>query len=151
MFPKRSDSIGKEPAVVSMAEPSSPKVSCLGRVRSKRCRSRRKSIEPTSEPETPFSQDQTTIQVHKSGFISCINSLFRSDCCSSTKTNKSTLRLKEPSDISISASRRNNLTCKQFNHEQETPADRPSVGGVTRFPSGRRSESWGTSTTEMLT
>ncbi|KAL4571595.1 hypothetical protein LXL04_018358 [Taraxacum kok-saghyz] len=150
LFPKRSDSIGKEPAVVSMAEPSSPKVSCLGRVRSKRCRSRRKSIEPTSEPETPFTQDQTTIRVHKSGFISGINSLFRSDCCSSTKTNKSNLKLKEPSDISISASRRNNLTCKQFK-EQETPADPPSVGGVTRFPSSRRSESWGTSTTEMLT
>ncbi|CAI9297854.1 unnamed protein product [Lactuca saligna] len=138
LFPKRSDSIEKEPAAVSMAEPSSPKVSCLGRVRSKRCRSRRKSI----EPEKPITQDQKTIRVHKSGFISHINSLFRSDCCSCTKTNKPPLKIKVASESSVA--RRNNLTCKQ-----ETPADPPSLGAVLRFSSGRRSDSWGE--TEMLT
>ncbi|KAI3782418.1 hypothetical protein L2E82_12463 [Cichorium intybus] len=147
LFPKRSDSIGKEPAVVSMAEPSSPKVSCLGRVRSKRCRSRRRSIEPTGEPETPVTQDQKTVQVHKVGFISRMKSLFRSDCLSPRKTNNSPLKINEPSVSS--APKRNNLTCNQVNHERETPADPPSLGRVLQFSSGRRSETWGA--TEMLT
>ncbi|XP_076943083.1 uncharacterized protein LOC143613189 [Bidens hawaiensis] len=82
LFPKRSDSIGnKEPAVLSMTEPSSPKVSCLGRVRSKNCprRNRKKVNRPVIEPEKGVTR-------RKTGFMCCVRLLlFRSGCNGSSE------------------------------------------------------------------
>lgn len=146
LFPKRSDSLGKEPTVAPMAEPSSPKVSCLGRVRSKRCRSRRKSNGPASELEKPVIQHQGIGQVQRSGFISRVKSLFRSGCNGRKTTNQPSLKINQSSECSAP---RINVTCHPLNDEQGTPADPPALGGVARFSSGRRSETWGA--TEMLT
>ncbi|XP_076917385.1 uncharacterized protein LOC143577437 [Bidens hawaiensis] len=85
LFPKRSDSIGnnKEPAVLSMTEPSSPKVSCLGRVRSKNCPRRRNVNRPVIEPEKVVTR-------RKTGFMCCVRSLlFRSSCYGGGKSNGS--------------------------------------------------------------
>ncbi|KAI3772452.1 hypothetical protein L6452_03638 [Arctium lappa] len=143
LFPKRSDSLGKEPTVAPMAEPSSPKVSCLGRVRSKRCRSRRKSDAP---PEKPAIQHRRIGQVQRSGFISRVKSLFRSGYNGGKTTNQPSLKINQSSECSVP---RINVTRNRLNDEQGTPVDPPVLGGVTRFSSGRRSEAWGV--TEMLT
>ncbi|KAK9055427.1 hypothetical protein SSX86_026510 [Deinandra increscens subsp. villosa] len=137
LFPKRLDSIGKEVPVVSMAEPSSPKVSCLGRVRSKRCPRRRKANRPASEPEKTVTQHQKTDQVQKLGFISCMKSLFGSVCHGGRKTNRSPPEVNEPSEYS--ARRRNNVVCNLIDDEEEAKGD-PRASGVTPFSSGRRLE-----------
>ncbi|KAI3742371.1 hypothetical protein L1987_60051 [Smallanthus sonchifolius] len=129
LFPKRSDSIGKEPAVLSMTEPSSPKVSCLGRVRSKSCPRRRKANRPVSEPEKPVTRREKTGKVQKLGFISCIQSLFRFDCHGGRKSNKSVPEFNDRSEYS--APRKINVTRNQFNEEQEATADLAALGGVT--------------------
>ncbi|KAL8236553.1 hypothetical protein R6Q59_017634 [Mikania micrantha] len=109
LFPKRLDSIGREPAVVSMTEPSSPKVSCLGRVRSKSCTRRRKFNRPESEPEKPVTHRVKTGKLKKRGFMFCIQSLFRSVCHGSRNSGKSLPEINERPEYS--APRRNNVSC----------------------------------------
>ncbi|KAF5804399.1 putative calcium/calmodulin-dependent protein kinase [Helianthus annuus] len=108
LFPKRSDSIGKEPV-----EPSSPKVSCLGRVRSKSCHRRRKLNRPAGEPEKP-------VRVQKTGFISCLRLLFGSGCYGGRKSNRLVTEVNGASEYS----RRKNVTGDMFNGEPEVTIDR---------------------------
>lgn len=131
LFPKRSYSIGRAP----VTEPSSPKVSCIGRVRSKRCRSRRKSTSQTTEPVKKSSSRR-----HKSGLMSRITSLFRSDNHGRKKTGKSSEKVREP--VENSGSRRICVSVKPVSSEPGTPSGPPVLGGMIRFASGRRSESW---------
>ncbi|KAK1393519.1 hypothetical protein POM88_012575 [Heracleum sosnowskyi] len=113
--PKRSESIEKSRA--QMKEPSSPKVSCIGRVRSKRCRRRQGSGHAKSEEK-------------KKGFCANLLSFFRSDRRdrSSVKTEK----------LSVTSRKKNNQ-----NNESVVINDVvmqvPGLGGLTRFASGRRS------------
>ncbi|KAK1420772.1 hypothetical protein QVD17_22627 [Tagetes erecta] len=106
LFPKRSDSISKEPVAFSMKEPSSPKVSCLGRVRSKTCHRRRKV---NNEPEKPANRHvKGQKKVRKIGFVTCIQSLFGSDCHGGGIGKKSLPEVNDPSEYS--SPRRNNIT-----------------------------------------
>lgn len=141
LFPKRSNSIGKSTTAVLVAEPTSPKVSCIGRVRSKRCRSRRKSSGQGSQPEKSASQRSGTSRAHKAGLMSRITSLFRSEGHRRKKNGKQSEKVKEPAENS--ASRRIFVTVKPVNSEPETPSAPPALGGMMRFASGRRSASWG--------
>lgn len=140
LFPKRSNSGGRAPGAVPVAEPSSPKVSCMGRVRSHRCRSRRKSSTSATQPAKPVSQQEKTSKVQKTGLVSRITSLFRSEGHRRRKSNKSSIKGNE--QLENSTSRRNCVTVKPINSEPSTPPDPPALGGMNRFASGRRSESW---------
>ncbi|XP_071741075.1 uncharacterized protein [Rutidosis leptorrhynchoides] len=143
LFPKRSNSIGKTPATVLVTEPSSPKVSCIGRVRSKRCRSRRKTAGPVIEPVRSASQRSGragSSRVHKSGFISRITSLFRSEGHRKRKDGKPVEKENKP--VEKCGSRRMYVTVKPVCSEPGTPTEPLGLGGMVRFASGRRSESW---------
>lgn len=132
LFPKRSSS-GKR----TVTEPSSPKVSCIGRVRSKRCPNRRRSSTPAPATATVNKPAKITNQ-QKTSLISRITSLFRSDGDRRKKNKKSSVKVNEQSENSYS--RRN--TVKPVNSEPETPPEPPVLGGMNRFASGRRSVAW---------
>lgn len=126
LFPsKRSESIK---STAAMAEPSSPKVSCIGRVRSKK--GRRRKVTVKAVVERTRSADE--VKKKKKGFYSGLMSLFRSDrrC-----TNKSSVSISEP------LCRKKSEVSKKC--DDSVPVSEPvSLGGMTRFVSGRRSESW---------
>ncbi|KAL2345235.1 hypothetical protein Fmac_006520 [Flemingia macrophylla] len=116
LFPKRTVSVGK-----SDVEPSSPKVSCMGRVRSKRKSSR-----------TPNAKTK------KPGFFRSFRAMFR--------------RERKP-DPNVAAAESNNVRARDSTSSvndlsyEEAVSRRSAVsesglGGMKRFASGRRSESW---------
>ncbi|KVH94571.1 hypothetical protein Ccrd_003364 [Cynara cardunculus var. scolymus] len=113
------------------------------RVRSKRCRSRRRSSAQASQPEKSASQRSGTSRGHKTGFMSRITSLFRSEGSRRRKNCKSSEKVKEPAENP--APRRICVTVKPVNSEPGTPSEPPALGGMMRFASGRRPEpeSWG--------
>nr|XP_043622924.1 uncharacterized protein LOC122594546 [Erigeron canadensis] len=92
LFPKRLNSLSKE--TTSMAEPMSPKVSCLGRVRSKGC-TRGQTSTPQNEKETPDSQHHD-----KTGFVWCVKWLFGSNCYNPRKSKKLTVEVNQVSEYS---------------------------------------------------
>ncbi|KAL8225168.1 hypothetical protein R6Q57_017725 [Mikania cordata] len=142
MFPMRSYSVGKASTAVPVVEPSSPKVSCIGRVRSKRCRSRRKSSGQAIEPVKSASQRSGTSRARKSGLLSRFTSFFRSEGRRRRKAGKSsTEKFKLPTEYSVP--RKMCVTVKQVSSEPGTPS-RPAValGSMIQFASGRRSEPW---------
>ncbi|XP_052172918.1 uncharacterized protein LOC127788544 [Diospyros lotus] len=130
LFPKRSGSVGKSAA--PMTEPSSPKVSCMGRVRSKRCR--RKASEATPATNARKSERR------RSGLFGSCMSLFQS-----RRRNKPAVRTDDPPATTVESPPRRNVTAKsrEFPVSVEPAAEPPSLGGVKRFASGRRSMSWG--------
>ncbi|XP_076934245.1 uncharacterized protein LOC143600435 [Bidens hawaiensis] len=130
MFPKRSGSSGR----TTVTEPSSPKVSCIGRVRSKRCPNRRKKSVQSNQPAI---KQEKTGKVQKTGLISRITSLFRSGDNRRRKVNKSE---KVNEQLENSYSRKN--TVNPVNSEPASPPDPPVLGGMNRFASGRRSVTW---------
>ncbi|KAK9057664.1 hypothetical protein SSX86_022500 [Deinandra increscens subsp. villosa] len=140
LFPKRSGSSGR----TTVLEPSSPKVSCIGRVRSKRCPNRRKSSKSSkssTQPEKPaIQQEKTAIKSQKTGLISRITSLFRSEGQRRKKSNKSPAKVNEQTENAYS--RKNSVTVKPVNSEPASPPDPPALGGMNRFASGRRSVTW---------
>lgn len=137
LFPKRSESTGK--STVPLAEPSSPKVSCMGRVRSKRGRrrtSRREQVAVKSVAETAKSDGG-----RRKGFYSGLISLFRKD---RRHRNKPAGKMSDPAEES---SPRNSVSSRA---REVSAVDPPSLGGMTRFVSGRRSESWGANDFEVI-
>ncbi|PIN19497.1 Calcium/calmodulin-dependent protein kinase [Handroanthus impetiginosus] len=142
LFPKRSESVGKSTA--PMAEPGSPKVSCMGRVRSKRCRRRSNSLKRT---EKPLEKSRSTRgEKKKTGFYSKVMSIFRSK-----KGHKKPARsgsskvvevlMEEPEDVEPQR-KSVNVRVPEIPVCAEPVAEAPGLGGMTRFASGRRSESW---------
>lgn len=129
LFPsKRSESIK---STAAMAEPSSPKVSCIGRVRSKK--GRRRKVTVKAVVERTRSADE--VKKKKKGFYSGLMSLFRSDRrCS----NKSSVSINEP------VCRKKSEAGKKCDDRVScgSESEAVSLGGMTRFVSGRRSESW---------
>lgn len=114
LFPKRTVSVGKSDS--ALVEPSSPKVSCMGRVRSKRKTSR-----------------NTTTK--KPGFFHSLCAIFRSN------------RRERKTDPNVATK---NVSVNDVSYEEVVPrrssvseSEPPGLGGMTRFASGRRSESWG--------
>ncbi|KAI3806336.1 hypothetical protein L1987_22235 [Smallanthus sonchifolius] len=142
MFPMRSYSVGKAPTTIPLMEPSSPKVSCIGRVRSKRCRSRRKSSGQAIEPAKSASQLSGTGRAHKSGLLSRITSLFRSEGHRRRKNSKTSLeKFKAPVENSVP--RKISVSVKPVSSEPGTPSGPAALGSMIRFASGRKPESWG--------
>ncbi|KAF8403304.1 hypothetical protein HHK36_011406 [Tetracentron sinense] len=124
-FPKRTESS------VSMTEPSSPKVSCIGRVRSKKDRNRRRRNRQRS------SDDSTaTTAREKTGLWANFMSVFRSGC----RDNRA-VAIEEPS--TESPPRKSVTVANASKIPASGPAvEAPGLNGMKRFASGRRSESW---------
>ncbi|KAL6317511.1 hypothetical protein AAG906_030264 [Vitis piasezkii] len=122
LFIKRIEPTGK--SAVPMAEPSSPKVSCIGRVRSKKNRS----------PKAKMVRSKSR-KHKKCGFWKNLKSIFRIGC----RANPIKGVLEPPKQ----SSPRNSFTTRaQEMHISEPESEPPTLGGVLRFASGRRSNSW---------
>ncbi|KAG6433915.1 hypothetical protein SASPL_105534 [Salvia splendens] len=118
LFPKRSGSSAGKPT----AEPGSPKVSCMGRVRSKRGRRpRSNSLRKTNDKPA---------EKKKTGLYSKVMNLFRSKKkASRSGSRRSMENIDEPPRISVSV-------------KAPVCSEPPGLGGITRFASGRRSGSF---------
>lgn len=148
LFPKRSVSSGKSDS--AMVEPSSPKVSCMGRVRSKRDRKRRMRKNRHRQSE-PAKQKTVPEERRKSGFLASFRAIFLSagrrkrthevepkpaDLSESPPRQSMSRRGREFLEVDIDVPSSNSLGRKSVESEP------PSLGGMNRFASGRRSESW---------
>lgn len=149
LFPKRSGSYSK--SGVALVEPSSPKVSCIGRVRSKKSRSRRlrnrqNSVklekvkkEKKAEKPKPSPPLEKTAEKRRSGFFSSFRSIFRSH-------GKSRETHAPPVETSEIFPRFPPVDSDEISIESPPSPPRRSVetvslGGMKRFSSGRRFES----------
>ncbi|XWS56005.1 hypothetical protein CRYUN_Cryun09bG0049300 [Craigia yunnanensis] len=137
LFPKRSSSVRSDPPVV---EPSSPKVSCMGRVRSKRDRNRRLKKNSQNAKVDTVKEKATR---KRSSFFSSFRAIFRSN----RKGRESHALPVAPSpprnsDISsrLPQDEREAISIEHEIAESEPVVDPVSLGGMKRFASGRRSE-----------
>ncbi|KAE8726664.1 bifunctional monodehydroascorbate reductase and carbonic anhydrase nectarin-3-like [Hibiscus syriacus] len=135
LFPKRSGSVKLDPPVF---EPSSPKVSCMGRVRSKRDRNRRfkKNRQKSAGVETVKNKTTRT----GSGFFSSFRAIFG---CSGKAREPHTLpeTVSSPGDSSIRSRLPADAGDSTLSSETEIAETGPvNIGGMKRFVSGRRSE-----------
>lgn len=154
LFPKRSVSVGKAESS-SLVEPSSPKVSCMGRVRSKRDRNRRlKSAETANVKEKPARTGR------KPGFFGSFRAIFRSG-----RRDKPDRKTDPPAALdstvtssvirSYSKARDSTESVNDASFAESIPrnsvseGEPPGLGGMMRFASGRRSESWGVGDSEI--
>ncbi|CAK9188135.1 unnamed protein product [Ilex paraguariensis] len=134
LFPKRSESLGKSAAT----EPSSPKVSCMGRVRSKR--GRRRSSGSVKKKEKAVEKSRIGEDKRKTGFYSRLIAMFKAG-----KHRKTAVRTGfERKEQTMESPARKSLTVKHRDNSvsAEPVAEPPGLGGMMRFASGRRSESW---------
>lgn len=129
--PKRTESVDKV-----VAEPSSPKVSCMGRVRSKRgCR---RSSSTRETPEAAEDQPGTGGDKRKTGLYSRLLSMFRPN-----RSRKSVKKIEtepaQPAPIrkSVKAAKMRDVPISA-----EPVAEPPGLGGMRRLSSARKSESW---------
>ncbi|KAI4300480.1 hypothetical protein L6164_033856 [Bauhinia variegata] len=151
LFPRHSASVGRTES--SLVEPSSPKVSCMGRVRSKRDRNRRlrNRQRSTSESATATAKEKSARSGRrKPGFFESFRAIFWSSR-REKPVQKSDLPPSEyaPMSKNVAAKLRHD-TAKDTDASFAEPIRRnsalesepPGLGGVKRFASGRRSESW---------
>ncbi|KAK7345332.1 hypothetical protein VNO77_15934 [Canavalia gladiata] len=156
LFPKRSASVGGK-SETSMIEPSSPKVSCIGRVRSKRDRNRRLRTRQRSisssvtssavAPVTIVRQKSSRSQRKKTGFFESLRAIFRSG-----RRGKPVQKTDVPPGDSSSTKKRrsrsrkargsNTASRNDVSFEESVSSEAPGLGSLNRFASGRRSESW---------
>ena len=138
LFPKRSGSVKSDPPLV---EPSSPKVSCMGRVRSRRDRNRRlkKNRQKSAEVETV--KEKTTRK--RSGFFSSFRAIFGSNGkardshalpVEPSPPRNSDIRMRLPPDD------RDVIATAPEIAENKPVVEPVGLGGMKRFASGRRSE-----------
>lgn len=155
LFPKRSGSVGGK-ANSQVIEPSSPNVSCMGRVRSKRDRNRRFRTRQRSKSNeaAPPVKPAKPARRKRDAFFSTVRAIFRSG-----KRSESASSHNAPSRCSDSSNRRSSIAMSRDIRERLPPADideqstesslpRRSVaesessaiglGGMKRFVSGRR-------------
>lgn len=153
MIPKRIGSRLKSDH--SLSEPSSPKVSCIGRVRSKRDRSRRMQRQRSGRTD---SFKDKPVRVKKPGFFASFRAIFRTgggckDMSASgahaprreaTPPRVSARRSTDirgrlpPEDVGKSSPSRNSTGSRKSVDGGEPLL--PGLGGMTRFTSGRRPE-----------
>lgn len=145
LFPKRSTSTGKSES--SLHEPSSPKVSCMGRVRSRRDRNRRMRSRQRSSESGPVKEklirSKSRSNNRKQGFFESFRAIFRSR----QRENK-----EEKSELPLQSgpTRARNSAASDFGDSfaESTPrnsvsgGEPPGLGGMKRFASGRRSGAW---------
>lgn len=129
-FPKWAGSVGKSdpPAV----EPSSPKVSCMGRVRSKKeANRRRKRGEPAGRSRT--------------GLFANLRAMFESGCRNRRAVLADVAQTEQPSSRNV----RKHPPASDadgpppLDSQATEGGEPPGLGGMKRFTSGRRSEAWG--------
>ncbi|KAM0067235.1 hypothetical protein Hdeb2414_s0002g00058621 [Helianthus debilis subsp. tardiflorus] len=132
LFPKKMYSFA-----VRATEPSSPKVSCIGRVRSK---SRRNSAEQALEPVKSACQRSGTGRAHKDGLMSRILLLFRFQDHRRKNSETTSGKEKKLGERYGSTSRRTWVSVKPVNSEPGMPSEPDALGGMIRFASGRRSD-----------
>lgn len=139
LFPKRSGSVKSDPPVI---EPSSPKVSCMGRVRSKRDRNRRLKKNRQKSAGTETVKKKTTRT--GSGFFSSFRAIFRCNG-KARESHALPLTLSPPRDSDIRSRLPPDDGDDVLNVAPEIAESGPvaepvSLGGMKRFSSGRRSE-----------
>ncbi|OWM79079.1 uncharacterized protein LOC116195480 [Punica granatum] len=154
LFPKRSGSTGKSEAPV--IEPSSPKVSCMGRVRSKKDRNRRLRTRQRSKSSEPAPQKVKPAGRRRAGFLSSFRSMFRSGRRSERESgDRQAPRGYSPprrSSASITRDIRERLPPRDLDapsseslslpRRSAADGEPPGLGGMMRFASGRRSDAW---------
>lgn len=157
LFPKRSASVGKSYSAVAVFEPSSPKVSCIGRVRSnrnRRLRTRQRSTSSSSAAATAVAavtrQKSSRSGRRKTGFFESVRAIFRSsrrgkpvqkpDPASEDSTSKKKKK-KKSNSRKARGSNRPSQNDESFN--ESVSSEPPGLGSLNRFASGRRSEAWG--------
>ncbi|CAI9766383.1 unnamed protein product [Fraxinus pennsylvanica] len=136
LFPKRSESAVKR--AVSVAEPSSPKVSCMGRVRSKSGRRRSNSLKKNAE------RTRTSGEKQKIQFCSNLMSVILCMKVHSNPVRSGSRRVVVEEAVKAVEPQRKSVTVKlrEIPVSDEPVAEPPCLGGVKRFSSGRRSGSW---------
>ncbi|XP_010515744.1 PREDICTED: uncharacterized protein LOC104791525 [Camelina sativa] len=147
MIPKRIGSRLKSDP--SLPEPSSPKVSCIGRVRSKRDRSRR------IQRQKSGSFKDKPVRVKKPGFFASLRAIFRTGGgCKDVSAHAPRKDAVVPTPARVSARRstdiRGRLPPEEVSPTRNSTGSRrsldcggdepvlPGLGGMTRFTSGRR-------------
>ncbi|KAL2250788.1 uncharacterized protein LOC105174057 [Sesamum indicum] len=143
LFPKRPESVGKSTAPV--AEPGSPKVSCMGRVRSKRGRRRSNSVKRREKPALEKSSSRS--EKHKTGFCAKVMSMFRSKKVQKKPARSGSRKVAEvqimEEPMVVEPQRKSvSMRPRGIPVSAEPGAEPPSLGGMKRFASGRRSGSW---------
>ncbi|KAK8562154.1 hypothetical protein V6N13_148731 [Hibiscus sabdariffa] len=126
LFPKRSGSAKSDRPVV---EPSSPKVSCIGRVRSKRDRKGRLKKRDQNPAGVETVKEKT--RKKRSSLFSSFRSIFR------PKSNG------KASEVHAPTAGNKDIRCRLPRAEimeSGVVAEPVSLGGMRRFASGRRSE-----------
>ncbi|GLT94710.1 hypothetical protein SLE2022_124390 [Rubroshorea leprosula] len=140
LFPKRSGSANKSDA--GLVEPSSPKVSCMGRVRSKRDRNRRLKNRQKSTKSEKVKKD-TKPERRRTGFFSSFRAMFGSHG-KSRETHAPPVE--SPSTVKTSDIRKrlppgdSDAVPLDSSSPPRTSIEAVGLGGMKRFASGRRSE-----------
>lgn len=141
--PKRSGSVSKSEA--PLVEPSSPKVSCIGRVRSKRDRHRRmKSRQMSSEREP---EKEKPAPKRKTGLFATVRAIFRSRSGGKRASRIGAPKTESPPRFSATIGPRGSTASDiDLSLAESLPrnsvSEPPGLGGMNRFTSGRRSDSW---------
>ncbi|KAK7267994.1 hypothetical protein RIF29_20676 [Crotalaria pallida] len=145
LFPNRNGSIGKSESS-TVIEPLSPKVSCIGRVRSnrnRRLRARQRSISSSTvaSATTVVRQKSSRSGRKKTGFFESVRAIFRSGRRGKAvqKTEESTTKKNKCKGKKARGSSSRN----DASFEEPVQCEPVGLGGMNRFSSGRRSESWG--------
>ncbi|KAM7262661.1 hypothetical protein ACFE04_000344 [Oxalis oulophora] len=157
LFPKRTASAHKTGP--SVREPGSPKVSCMGRVRSKRDQKRRSKIRQRNSTDQSENLKRSASRAGRSrvGFLSSFRAIFRSrkdnavreaDKQPLAETSKYShdIRDRLPAAREFDAPRRDSDVAVASRRSLDSATSAEPViglGGMTRFSSGRRSETWG--------
>ncbi|MCL7027707.1 hypothetical protein MKW94_024635 [Papaver nudicaule] len=150
-FPKRSRS--KSSSSVPLSEPSSPKVSCIGRVRSTKesfvAKSRsfrfRNSIRSVDDESKKNSPDSGGDKPQKNKFWSNLRSVFRigDKKKKNGPSSSGSVDSKKKKKISKSQSDKSVVVESLKHAEPASSSEPPSLGGLKRFTSGRKSDAWG--------
>ncbi|XP_059463304.1 uncharacterized protein LOC132192105 [Corylus avellana] len=145
LFPKRSGSVGKSEA--PLVEPSSPKVSCIGRVRSKRDRHRRMKSRQMSSGREP--EKEKPAPKRKTGLFATVRAIFRSRTREKRVSRISAPKTESPPRFSATIGPRGSTAsdidasfAESLPRKSVSEIEPPGLGGMNRFASGRRSDSW---------
>ncbi|EEF33671.1 uncharacterized protein LOC8267174 [Ricinus communis] len=147
LFPKRSGSVSKSDS--SLIEPSSPKVSCMGRVRSKKDRNRRlKNQQQSGRSNETGGKRERPERKQRSGFFASFRAIFRATKKGKDSSQKGKDASQESSKKTTvkTSDIRDRLPMRERGASPIEPAtggiEPVGLGGMKRFASGRKSESW---------
>lgn len=147
LFPKRSASVGK-----SFVEPSSPKVSCMGKVRSKRGKT--STVTAAAKAAVKEKTARTERKQSKHSFFKSFRAIFRSggrnkhdrrndsSALDSSSITKNTNSVSDSKARDSTASLNDVSFVESVTRNSVSEGEPPGLGVMMRFTSGRRSESW---------